>query len=84
MKKKIADNGPIDVTRDEEPPEEAKVETGAAHSAAAKAVVGRLTDARIERLESIGFVWSLRDDWTKHYEELKEYKKEFGNCLVSS
>lgn len=28
-------------------------------------LVGRLTDERIRRLEEIGFVWSLRDDWQK-------------------
>ena len=36
-----------------------------------KPLVGRLTNDRIQRLESLGFVWSLRDDWQKHYEELK-------------
>lgn len=49
---------------------------------ARKPLVGRLTDDRIRRLESLGFIWSLRDDWKKHYEELKEYKREFGNCNV--
>jgi hypothetical protein len=34
-------------------------------------LVGRLTQERIQRLQNIGFVWSLRDDWAKHYEELK-------------
>mgnify|MGYP005844099141 CR=1 FL=1 len=38
---------------------------------AGKPVVGRLTDDRIRRLENIGFTWSLRDDWQKHYDELK-------------
>eukprot|EP00980_Cylindrotheca_fusiformis_P006910 scaffold1442_cov128-Cylindrotheca_fusiformis.AAC.31 len=50
--------------------------------AAAKPLVGRLTEDRIQRLQSIGFVWSLRDDWQKHYEELKAYKAEFGHCNV--
>jgi hypothetical protein len=36
-----------------------------------KPLVGRLTDDRIRRLQILGFVWSLRDDWQKHYEELK-------------
>lgn len=36
-----------------------------------KPLVGRLTDERIRRLQNLGFVWSLRDDWQKHYEELK-------------
>ncbi len=43
---------------------------------------GRLTDERIRRLEDIGFVWSLRDDWQKHYDELIEFRKENGHCNV--
>jgi len=34
-------------------------------------LVGRLTQDRIQRLQNLGFVWSLRDDWAKHYEELR-------------
>eukprot|EP00550_Attheya_septentrionalis_P004429 CAMPEP_0198283158 /NCGR_PEP_ID=MMETSP1449-20131203/2828_1 /TAXON_ID=420275 /ORGANISM="Attheya septentrionalis, Strain CCMP2084" /LENGTH=1129 /DNA_ID=CAMNT_0043979683 /DNA_START=92 /DNA_END=3481 /DNA_ORIENTATION=+ len=49
---------------------------------AGKPLVGRLTDDRINRLESVGFVWSLRDDWTKHYEELKQFKQVMGHCNV--
>ena len=48
----------------------------------AKPVIGRLTDDRINRLENLGFVWSLRDDWQKHYEELKEYKGIHNDCNV--
>jgi len=48
----------------------------------AKPAVGRLTDDRIRRLEELGFVWSLRDDWMKHYEELRVYRSQFGNCNV--
>ena len=48
----------------------------------AKPAPGRLTDERIQRLENLGFVWSLRDDWMKHFEELKLYKQEFGHCNV--
>ena len=47
-----------------------------------KPIVGRLTDDRIRRLEDLGFVWSLRDDWDKHFEELKVYKAEHGHCNV--
>jgi hypothetical protein len=43
----------------------------AAASMAIKPLVGRLTDDRIKRLQELGFVWSLRDDWEKHYDELK-------------
>ena len=30
----------------------------------------------------MGFVWSVRDDWNKHYEELKLFYKEQGHCNV--
>jgi Helicase associated domain len=43
----------------------------AASSMVIKPLVGRLTDDRIKRLQELGFVWSLRDDWVKHYDELK-------------
>jgi hypothetical protein len=36
-----------------------------------KPLVGRLTNDRIRRLQNLGFVWSLRDDWQKHHDELK-------------
>lgn len=51
-------------------------------AAAPKALVGRLTEDRIRRLEEIGFVWSLRDDWQKHYDELKAFKEKNGHCNV--
>jgi len=41
------------------------------------------TDDRIRRLEELGFVWSLRDVWMKHYEELKPYRERFGNWCVA-
>lgn len=47
-----------------------------------KPLVGRLTDDRICRLQKLGFVWSLRDDWQKHYDELKAYKAQNGHCNV--
>jgi hypothetical protein len=59
--------------------EDGSVASGAAPASPQKPVVGRLTDERIARLENLGFVWSLRDDWQKHYEELKEYKKKHGD-----
>ena len=55
------------------------VSSEAAGTFSQKPVVGRLTDERIARLDNLGFVWSLRDDWQKHYEELKEYKKKHGD-----
>jgi Helicase associated domain len=47
-----------------------------------KGQIHRFTDERIRRLESLGFVWSIRDDWQKHYHELKEYKREHHHCNV--
>jgi hypothetical protein len=40
-------------------------------NSSSKPLVGRLTKDRIKRLQSLNFVWSIRDDWQKHYEELK-------------
>jgi hypothetical protein len=40
-------------------------------------------DERVDKLNSIGFVWNLYDhSWNIRYEELKEYAAEHGNSLV--
>lgn len=40
-------------------------------------------DERVEKLNSIGFVWNLYDrTWNMRYEELKEYVAEHGDSLV--
>ena len=44
-------------------------------------LVGRLTQERIQRLQNLGFVWSLRDDWAKHYEELKGKGKKDSHVM---
>ncbi|EJK43913.1 hypothetical protein THAOC_37596 [Thalassiosira oceanica] len=42
-----------------------------------------ISDGRIERLESLGFVWNLYEEqWNKRFEELKHYVKVNGNALV--
>lgn len=45
-----------------------------------------LTAERIQRLEDIGFTWSIRPEpvktWNKKFQVLKAYKKTFGNCMV--
>ena len=42
-----------------------------------------MTNARLKRLEFIGFVWDpLDDDWIMRFEQLKEYKAKHGNCVV--
>lgn len=78
MRKKLDKEGmdyvppvPVENTEDEQP-----------DASTRKPIVGRLTDDRIRRLEGLGFVWSLRDDWQKHYEELVQYKEENGHCNV--
>lgn len=76
MKKKLADQG---IPFDEQKPSPEEVQEAKAQN---KPLVGRLTEDRIRRLNELGFVWSLRDDWTKHYEELKEFKQENGHCNV--
>ena len=43
----------------------------------------QMSDKRIEKLNSIGFVWNLHDHvWNIRYEELKEYAAKHGDCLV--
>ena len=44
-----------------------------------------MSDNRIQKLESIGFQWSLSwdaetDPWTARFLELKKYKKKHGHC----
>jgi hypothetical protein len=44
-----------------------------------------LNDARLQRLESVGFRWAKRKgqvSWDEKYEELKAYKRKYGNCHV--
>lgn len=66
MKRKVAQPG-----MDSKPPLSA-TESQNADLRVEGPAVGRLTDERIRRLEEIGFVWSVRDDWHIHFEELKQ------------
>ena len=44
-----------------------------------------MTQERIEELERVGFIWdSHQVAWEARYQELKEYKKKYGNCDVPS
>ncbi|EJK73415.1 hypothetical protein THAOC_04961, partial [Thalassiosira oceanica] len=44
---------------------------------------GKLSDERIVRLESIGFVWNQKQqEWLDHFKELMAYKAENGDCNV--
>jgi hypothetical protein len=43
------------------------------------------TPKQIKRLNDLGFVWNvLEHNWEQGYEYLVAYKKEFGDCLMSS
>jgi hypothetical protein len=43
-----------------------------------------LTAERIRELESIGFDWgSSQTDWSVRFQQLCEFKAQFGHCLVS-
>ena len=49
----------------------------------------RLTPERKQKLDELGFVWSLRakrieDHWDQMFKQLLAYKKENGDCLVPS
>ena len=44
---------------------------------------GKLSDERIARLDSIGFVWDmLEQEWLDRFNELTDYKAENGDCNV--
>jgi len=43
-----------------------------------------LTDDMIDSLNGIGFEWNLQKNSNDWFSELKEYKKKFGDCIVSS
>jgi hypothetical protein len=49
----------------------------------------RLTQERKQKLDEIGFVWSLRakrieDHWDEMFKQLLNYKEQHGDCLVPS
>ena len=46
-----------------------------------------MTAERIQELESVGFQWGtsktdLRSSWNERFEQLREFKVQFGHCLV--
>ncbi|KAL7543647.1 hypothetical protein ACHAXR_013067 [Thalassiosira sp. AJA248-18] len=43
-----------------------------------------MTEERKAKLDELGFVWKVRDraDWNDRYEQLLEFKKENGHCIV--
>jgi superfamily II DNA or RNA helicase len=45
---------------------------------------GKVSKARISKLERIGFEWNPRDaNWYIEYESLKRFRNDHGHCLVS-
>ena len=48
---------------------------------------GKLKQSRVDRLDIIGFRWSIKDEpvsWETRFEELKQYNEKHGNCNVPS
>jgi hypothetical protein len=49
-----------------------------------------LTEERIALLNEIGFTWTIRsrdtfgESWNQRFEELKEFRRNHGHCLVPS
>lgn len=44
---------------------------------------GALESKRVERLESIGFIWNrFEEQWKECFQELIQYRKTHGNCDV--
>ena len=41
-----------------------------------------MTEEKIAKLESIGFVWALNMHWDERYAELEQYKAKYGDCNV--
>lgn len=42
-----------------------------------------MSDDRVERLNQIGFVFDQHEDnWNTRFQELKDYKRHYGDCLV--
>ena len=40
---------------------------------------------RKERLDAVGFVWNVQDhEWHSHYDNLMEFQRENGHCIVPS
>ena len=42
-----------------------------------------MTAERFRALDGIGFVWNAKDaSWKERFQQLREYKAQFTNCLV--
>ncbi|GFH61992.1 hypothetical protein CTEN210_18468 [Chaetoceros tenuissimus] len=49
-----------------------------------KGLKSSMTDERVAKLESLGFLWVIlsKDTWNKRLEELKEFKTKHEHCIV--
>ena len=46
---------------------------------------GKLSSEQIESMNGIGFSWNLDEDkWNEMFDQLKDYKKDNGDCNVST
>jgi hypothetical protein len=43
---------------------------------------GELSPERVERLETIGFVWTIHAGWDAQFEQLRAFHAAHGTCLV--
>jgi hypothetical protein len=44
-----------------------------------------MTAERFRALDGIGFVWNAKDaSWKERFQQLREYKAQFTNCLAPS
>ena len=46
-------------------------------------MIGKLSNAQIERLNEVGFQWKLENAFDKRVEELRAFKAKFGHCNVT-
>lgn len=53
------------------------------HQQRIKARTGQMPTARVQKLDTLGFVWcQVNEMWFANYYRLKEYKAKHSNCLV--
>jgi hypothetical protein len=45
--------------------------------------VRKFSKAQIDRLDALGFPWTVTSPFEKHFEELKAFKAKFGHCNVT-
>jgi len=62
---------------------EYKLEGNRANKTRRNICTAKMTPERIEKLESLGFIWDVKEAlWFSKLEKLKEFKKVYGHCSV--